>query len=219
MAELDYNKDQEITFREFIFGIASWVGFNDQEGDDDEYDPIKDDEDGKNLQKLENNVSSNSVGSTDVNHANSNNNDNSNNNNNKNENVNGNGSNNNGNHKKNISNGKMDANSVQNDSATNDDSTDQTKNPDNTDNKNDDNDNDNDHEPTVTETEDASFFVKKDVGGNDNTENETNIEKTYKIVEPKNDGGSAEHSQGGKDASVDKSASRELTGPPSSYMD
>lgn len=39
MAELDYNKDQEITFREFIFGIASWVGFTDT--DESEIDAIK----------------------------------------------------------------------------------------------------------------------------------------------------------------------------------
>jgi len=39
MKELDYNDDQSITFREFIFGISSWCGFNDEmmvdENDDD----------------------------------------------------------------------------------------------------------------------------------------------------------------------------------------
>eukprot|EP01084_Bolivina_argentea_P238996 401590_1 len=30
MKELDYNNDQAISFREFIFGISSWCGFNDE---------------------------------------------------------------------------------------------------------------------------------------------------------------------------------------------
>merc|ERR1712154_615719 len=30
MAELDYNHDQNVSFREFIFGISSWCGFNDE---------------------------------------------------------------------------------------------------------------------------------------------------------------------------------------------
>ncbi|ETO23455.1 hypothetical protein RFI_13723 [Reticulomyxa filosa] len=38
MEELDYNHDQEITFREFIYGISGWVGFADElsEQDDDD---------------------------------------------------------------------------------------------------------------------------------------------------------------------------------------
>jgi NACalpha-BTF3-like transcription factor len=34
MKELDYNQDQEITFREFLFGISSWVGFDDLDFDE-----------------------------------------------------------------------------------------------------------------------------------------------------------------------------------------
>eukprot|EP01083_Nonionella_stella_P265892 900114_1 len=30
MKELDYNNDENISFREFIFGISSWCGFNDE---------------------------------------------------------------------------------------------------------------------------------------------------------------------------------------------
>merc|ERR1712154_153584 len=30
MNELDYNHDQNVSFREFIFGISSWCGFNDE---------------------------------------------------------------------------------------------------------------------------------------------------------------------------------------------
>jgi len=36
MEELDYNHDQEITFREFIYGISGWVGFADESGDDED---------------------------------------------------------------------------------------------------------------------------------------------------------------------------------------
>ena len=36
MNELDYNHDHNITFREFIFGISSWCGFNDEMAVDDE---------------------------------------------------------------------------------------------------------------------------------------------------------------------------------------
>eukprot|EP01084_Bolivina_argentea_P238995 401589_1 len=35
MKELDYNNDQNISFREFIFGISSWCGFNDEMINDD----------------------------------------------------------------------------------------------------------------------------------------------------------------------------------------
>ena len=35
MNELDYNHDQNVSFREFIFGISSWCGFNDEMINDD----------------------------------------------------------------------------------------------------------------------------------------------------------------------------------------
>jgi len=35
MEELDYNHDHNISFREFIFGISSWCGFNDEMSTDD----------------------------------------------------------------------------------------------------------------------------------------------------------------------------------------
>jgi len=35
MDELDYNHDQNISFREFIFGISAWCGFNDEMSTDD----------------------------------------------------------------------------------------------------------------------------------------------------------------------------------------
>jgi hypothetical protein len=47
MKELDYNHDQQITFREFLFGIASWVGFDDPEQDkpkDDNNEELEDSE-------------------------------------------------------------------------------------------------------------------------------------------------------------------------------
>ena len=35
MDELDYNHDQNISFREFIFGISAWCGFNDEMSNDE----------------------------------------------------------------------------------------------------------------------------------------------------------------------------------------
>ena len=40
MKELDYNNDQQISFREFIFGISSWCGFNDEMIIDDNDDDL-----------------------------------------------------------------------------------------------------------------------------------------------------------------------------------
>jgi len=77
MKELDYNKDEEITFREFIFGIASWVGFNDVEDDNNNNDNDEDENNENNDSSTLNSPNYRSDDNVNVNNQNdTNNNDN-----------------------------------------------------------------------------------------------------------------------------------------------
>ena len=193
MAELDYNKDQEITFREFIFGIASWVGFNDP-GDDEldaeeELNPVQsDDNDEENIDTVENGASEASPNS-----MNSNNNNNNNNNNNTNNRINRTSSSNNvKKSESNVGKGAALVNNYSQDIQGNQSEKEKlVRGKVNAENE-------------TTETEDASFLTTKD-----------KLEKTYLVTSSKQDG--VENSQDKN--SVEKSASNEISAPPAGYTD